>query len=86
MKKRKYKNKYEFAEKLINELPFLKNCNVKVELNEFSKSYKPINSDSFTFGNYDISKSVLDYIGGLIDGAIYAYEKLEKEKLIKEIK
>ena len=86
MKKRKYKNKYEFAEKLINELPLLKNCNVRVELNEFSKSYKPIDSDAFTFGNYDISMSLLSYIGGLIDGAIYAYEKLEKENLIKEIK
>jgi len=80
MKKRKYKNKYEFAEKLINELPFLKNCNVKVELSELTKSYKPIDSNTFTFGNYDISKSVLDYVGGLIDGAIYAYEKLEGSK------
>jgi len=79
MRKKKYKDKYEFAEKLINELPFLKNCNIKVELSEFTKTYKPIDSNTFTFGNYDISTTLFSYIGGLIDGAIYAYEKLEGE-------
>ncbi|MCD6435790.1 MAG: hypothetical protein J7L15_05330 [Clostridiales bacterium] len=75
----KYKNKYDFAEKVINSLPWVKNVNIKVKLHEHSKSFKPRDGKGFTFGSEGMNATFLEYMVGVIDGLLYAYERLVKK-------
>ena len=77
MKKHK---KYEFVEKIINKLPIMKNCNIKVHLSEYVKEFKPRDDSGFNFGGHNINTSFLEYLVGLIDGACLCYEELEKRR------
>ena len=79
MKKTKYKNKYDFAEKVINKIPFVQSMNIKVRVGKYSISFAPLKGKGFYGGN-EITTSFMDNLHGIIDGLIYAYEKLKEEK------
>jgi len=74
VKKKKYKNKHDFAGKVINAIPFVQSMNIKVNVNEYSVGYKPLDGDSF-YGGCEL----MDKLSGVIDGLRYAYEYLEGE-------
>ena len=71
----KYKDKNDFAEKVINKIPFVQNMNIRVRVSEYSISYKPLKGESFYGGN-EVTAGFMDKLGGIIDGLRYAYKKL----------
>ena len=73
----KYKGAYDFAEKTVNKIPFVKNMNIKVIVGEHSISYRPIAGECFC-GGYEITASFMDHLGGIIDGLVYAYKELKE--------
>ena len=77
--KMKYKNKNDFAEKVINKIPFVQNLNIKIIVDEYSTSFKPLKGDSF-FGGHEITTSFMDKLSGIIDGLKYAYDELKGAK------
>jgi len=72
----KYKDKNDFAEKVINKIPFVQNMNIKVTVTEHSIGYTPLTGTSF-YGGYEITMSFMDKLGGIVDGLRYAYDKLK---------
>ena len=76
---KKYKDKNDFAEKVINEMPFIQTMNIKVSVTEYSIGYTPLKGDSF-YGGREVTASFMDKLGGIIDGLRYAYEKLKEKR------
>ena len=74
--KKKYKNKNDFAEKVINNIPFVQNMNIKVTVTEYSIEYKPLKGEGF-HGGAEITSGFMDRLSGIIDGLRYAYEELK---------
>ena len=73
-------NKYMFAEQLVNKLPWVKAANVQIEVSSGHKSFKPIKKCStFSFGSEGINDSMVNYLSGLIDGLMYAYENFSNK-------
>ena len=83
--KKKYKNGNDFAEKVVNDLPFMQNMNIKVEVGENNISFKPIEGETFSpyFASQGISFSFMDRLLGIIDGLRYAWEIIEKGRRVK---
>ena len=75
----KYIDKNDFAEKVINKIPFVQNMNIWVKVTERSIGYTPIAGETFNGGN-EITQSFMDHLGGIINGLRHGYEKLNKEK------
>ena len=75
----KYKNKYDFAEKTINKVPFVQTMNIKVRVSQYSIGFTPLKGEVFNGGN-EITMSFMDHLGGIIDGLIYAYEEIKPKK------
>ena len=80
---KKYKNKNDFAEKVINNIPFVQNMNISVSVGEHSVGYKPLKGKFFN-GGQEITMSFMDKLGGIIDGLRYGYEQLTKQKILGE--
>jgi len=74
----KYKDKNDFAEKVINKISFVQNLNIKVRVTEHSIGYRPLEGETFNGGN-EITQSLMDNLGGIINGLRYAYEKLKNK-------
>jgi len=74
----KYKDKNDFAEKVINKFPFVESMNIKIRVNEHSIGYTPRKGKTFNGGN-EITASFLDHLSGIINGLRYAYEKLKNK-------
>jgi hypothetical protein len=74
--KKKYKDKNDFAEKIMNDLPFMKTMNIKVKVSDYTTSFIPRNGDSF-FGGFTPTLSFMDKLSGMIDGLKYGYEILK---------
>lgn len=74
----KYVNRNDFAEKVINNMPFVQGLNIKVEVTEYSISYTPIKGRSF-FGGREVTSSFMDTLGGIINGLRYGYDILKKD-------
>lgn len=75
----KYKDKNDFAEKIINKIPFVQSMNIKVRVGEYSIGYTPLKGESF-YGGCEVTASFMDKLGGIIDGLRYGYEKLKEKK------
>lgn len=71
----RYKNKNDFAEKVINEIPFVQNMNIRARVTEYTISFEPREGESF-YGGREVTTSFMDKLGGIIDGLRYAYDKL----------
>lgn len=75
----KYKDKYDFAEKVINKIPFVQNMNIKVSVSEYSISYTALEGKTFIAGGV-ITSSFMNHLDGIIDGLGYAYDELNKKR------
>jgi len=78
--KMKYKDKYDFAEKVVNNLPWIENSNIRVKVSEHIITYESREEKGFSFGSEGINASLLEYLKGIIDGLMYAYEILKREE------
>ena len=74
----KYKDKNDFAEKVVNKIPYIQDLNIKVRVTEYSIGYTPRKGETFHGGN-EITASLMNHIEGVINGLQYAYSKLVKE-------
>ena len=72
----KYKDKNDFAQKVINGIPFVQNMNINVYVCEHSISYQPIRG-KHCLGGMDLTASFMDKLSGIIDGLRYAYDVLK---------
>lgn len=72
----KYKDKDDFAEKVINKVPFVQNMNVNVRVTKYSIGYTSLEGKSFN-GGLEITQSLMDHLSGMINGLRYAYDFLK---------
>ena len=75
----KYKDKYDFAEKTINKIPFVQTMNIKVTVSEYSTGFTPLKGNVF-YGGREITTSFMDHLSGIINGLVYAYTELRPKK------
>ena len=75
----KYKDKNDFAEKVVNKIPYIQDLNIRVKVTEYSMGFVPRKGAIFHGGN-EITASLMNHLEGVVDGLRYAYSKLVKEK------
>ena len=75
----KYKDKNDFAEKIINKIPFVQDLNIKIKVSDYSIGFTPIKGKTF-HGGQEVTASLMNHLEGIIDGLKYAYEKLKEIK------
>lgn len=77
--KKRYKDKYDFAEQVINSMPWVKNYNVKVTVSQYITSFEPLKGETFSFGG-GITDTFSSHLQGVIDGLGWAYDELKGDK------
>jgi len=81
---KKYKDAYDFAEKVINNISFVKDLNIQVKVTPRVISFTGRKNDGF-HGGGEITSSLMDHLEGIVNGLVYGYKQLKINRRNKNV-